>query len=95
MLYKFLNYEVTDVFITEQLGFEVDKVAEIVHSKDVQVRAFPNVAQVQYENLDDIYKFWIRPEDVELYEDYIDVLEFFGEPEKQKIYYDIYAVDGK
>lgn len=95
MLYEYLDYGVTDVFITEQLGFEVDKVAEIAHSKNVQVRAFPNVAQSQYEKLDDICKFWIRPEDIELYEDYIDVLEFFGEENKQKVYYEIYAIDGK
>jgi hypothetical protein len=57
MLYEYLDYGVTDVFITEQLGFEVDKVAEIAHSKNVQVRAFPNVAQSQYEKLDDICKF--------------------------------------
>lgn len=94
-LYEYLDRKVSDIFITEQLGFEVDRVAEIAHAKNIQVRAFPNVAQVQYNQLSDIHKFWIRPEDVELYEDYIDVLEFFGEKEKQPIYYDIYAVDKK
>lgn len=95
LLYEYLDRDVSDVFIIEQLGFEIDKVAEIVHAKNIQVRAFPNVAQSSYENLDDIYKFWIRPEDVWLYEDYIDVFEFYGDKDKQPIYYDIYTVDKK
>ena len=94
-LYRYLDLGVSDVYITEQLGFELDKVSTLVHEKNAQVRVFPNVAQCGYKDLDDIYKFWIRPEDVEDYEPYIDVFEFFGEEKKQELYYSIYANDKK
>lgn len=95
LLYEFLDRGVSDVYIVEQLGFELDKVAQVVHDKGVQIRVYPNVAQSQYKALDDILKFWIRPEDVEDYEPYIDVFEFFGDANKQNLYYNIYSKDKK
>ena len=44
-LYSFVNMGVSDVYITEELGFELDKVSSFCHSKGVKVRAFPNVCQ--------------------------------------------------
>ena len=94
-LIKFLDYGVTDVYITEAMGFELNTIADLVHYHNAQIRVFPNVAQSSQKSAPDLMKFWIRPEDTEFYEEYIDVYEFFGDDNKQKIYYDIYKKDKK
>lgn len=53
----FIEYGVTDIFIVEGLGFELDKVAAIAHKNNVQIRVFPNVAQSTWNDLDDLRKF--------------------------------------
>ena len=95
-LIGFLNLKVTDVFIVEGMGFELDKIAPIVHESGAKIRVFPNIAQSSWSNISDLQKFWIRPEDTELYEDYIDIYEFaYDRYDQQKIYYDIYFNDKK
>lgn len=96
LLQGFLKLGVTDLYIVENLGFELDAVAEIAHKVGVQTRVFPNIAQASWKTTDDMVKFWIRPEDIEFYEDFVDICEFFYErPDQQLVYYDIYAIDGK
>lgn len=90
----FIKNGVTDVYISNELGFELEQISKICHKNNVKIRVFPNVAQSSYP-IDDILKFWIRPEDIEFYDNYIDVYEFFGDIEKQKIYYNIYMKDKK
>ena len=41
------------------------------------------------ENLPQLTKFFIRPEDIPLYEGYVDYMEFFGEPGRLNYCYDI------
>ena len=79
MLQGLLTLGVSDVYIVENLGFSIDKVANIVHSHGAKVRVFPNIAQSSWINTDAIKKFFIRPEDIETYEGYVDVCEFFGD----------------
>ena len=86
---------VSDIYITEDLGFELEKLAEIAHSKGIQLRAYPNVAQSQWDTTPALKKFFIRPEDVDKYANYIDVLEFFGAVDKSETLYKIYAIDKK
>jgi len=95
LLTGYLDYGVTDVYITEGLGFELDKVAKVVHEKGAQVRVFPNVAQSNFDRISDLKKFWIRPEDLKQYEPYVDVCEFYQILTKFDIYYDIYKKDKK
>lgn len=92
-LLYYLDFGVTDVYIAEAMGFELDKISTIVHDKGTLIRVFPNVAQSACSETAGILKFWIRPEDTEVYEQYIDTYEFFGDEEKQKIYYEIYKND--
>lgn len=90
----YLDYGVTDVFIAEAMGFELEKIASKVHTYNVQIRVFPNVAQAARKETDDLLKFWIRPEDTDFYNQYVDVYEFYYDDyEKQLIYYDIYKND--
>ena len=90
-----LELGVSDVYIVEDLGFNIINVAERVHSYNAQVRVFPNVAQSAWKNTPAIKKFFIRPEDMPLYEGLIDVCEFFGKSKDFSVYYKIYAIDKK
>ncbi len=85
MLNGVLDFGVTDVYIVENLCFELDAVAAKVHSYNTKVRVFPNVAQSSWKSTPALKKFFIRPEDIDTYEDYVDVIEFWdGGLENQK-----------
>ena len=91
-----ISQNVSDIYITDELAFELDKVAEIAHKNNIKVRIYPNVAQSRWDKLSDILKFFIRPEDIEIYEPYIDVCEFYGDKAQQiDTYYKIYQEDKK
>ena len=92
-LIYFIQCGVKQVYITQELGFDIARVAEVCHEQNVLIRVFPNVAQSQWDAIDDLRKFWIRPEDIDLYEGYIDTIEFYGETERQAVYLDIYKKD--
>ena len=88
-----LKYGVTDVYIVENLGFELDKVAEIAGLYNVQVRVYPNVAQSKWGTTAAFKKFFIRPEDIDKYDKYVDVVEFYNIDKQLDTYYEIYAID--
>ena len=90
----FIEMGVSDIYVVNDLGFELRKVSEFAHSVGVKVRAFPNVAQEMYPSTDPITRFFIRPEDIHLYEPYIDVCEIFGDAGITENIYYIYK-DGK
>lgn len=71
---------VTDIYIVEDLCFDLERVAAAAHKENIKLRTYANVAQSTWHDTPEIKKFWIRPEDVKIYEEYIDVLEFFGQP---------------
>ena len=73
-----IDLDVSDLYIVENMGFELDKIADLVAESQIQIRVFANIAQSSWKDTPDIKKFFIRPEDVKLYEPYIDVIEFFG-----------------
>lgn len=93
VLMSYINFGVSDVYIVNELGFELKEVAKVCHEKKVQVRVFPNVAQYSnhIKNLNNFTAFFIRPEDLGFYEPYVDVCELFGEPDKYSVIYDIYT----
>lgn len=95
MLIGLLEYGVTDVYIVENLGFELKRVAEIASLYNVQIRVYPNVAQSSFNETPALKKFFIRPEDINEYDEYIDVIEFFDSDNKIDTYYKIYAIDKK
>jgi hypothetical protein len=93
----YIYFGVTDLYIGEQLGFELKQVAEVAQKTGQKVRVYPNVFQTgsHWENFAtdevELYKgFFIRPEDVPAYEEYVDIMEFYGDPKKQTTYFDIY-----
>lgn len=90
-----LNLGVSDIYIIDELGFELDKIAEIAHKNNVSIRCFANIAQSSWVDTPSIKKFFIRPEDISFYENFIDVIYFTGKIEEINIYYDIYKNDKK
>lgn len=94
-LLEILELGVSDVFITEELCFDLKRVSNIAHQYNVKLRVFPNVSQKSWDNMPALKSFFIRPEDVEEYSDYIDILEIYGDRKKQEIYYKIYSKDKK
>lgn len=86
---------VTDIYIVEDLCFELDKVAAIAHYNGIRLRVYPNIAQSSWKYTPEIKKFWIRPEDIDIYSQYVDVCEFFGKDQQISILLDIYKKDKK
>lgn len=87
-----LKAGVNDINISGPLAFEMSKVKQVLEVLDrkVIIRATPNLVVNSNSNTDPLIGFYIRPEDVELYEGFIDVLEFEG-LEHQDTFFSIYA----
>ena len=82
---------VSDIYIMNELGFNIVKVSKYCHKNGISVRVYPNVAQSSTKfDINSLTKFYIRPDAVQIYEPYIDVMEFFGPLDRQPVLYDIY-----
>ena len=82
-----------EVYIAEDLCFNLKEIQKIKVDKDIKFRIFPDIAQTNYifkKNIPDLVKFWIRPEDTEVYENYVDVFEFYHNNDKLSVIYEIY-----
>lgn len=91
-LHAVAKYNPCDMYISGILGFEVECVAKVLYEKNIKIRAIPNLAQSADKDFESYLKFFIRPEDVNIYESYIDIFEFAYETDKKQtyIYYEIY-----
>lgn len=78
-----LNTSVTDIYISEDLCFSLDIIQQKVKDKNKKIRTFCNICQATWPEEESLRTFFIRPEDIFLYNKYIDVVEFF-EAEKDK-----------
>lgn len=94
-LFGYIELQPSDIYIVENLGFELGSVAEILHDANIRVRVFPNVGQSAWKGTPALKKFFIRPEDVYIYEPYVDIMEFFGRENSIETMYKIYAIDKK
>lgn len=73
-LYGAIQCGVSDVYITGDLAFDIKTVAEI--AKPAKVRVIPNMVQGNtFANIPILKTFFIRPDDIKLYEEYVDVIE--------------------
>ena len=89
-LLAILNFGASDVFIAGELGFDLVRIKSI--AGDTNIRCYANVSQ--YEDESNGFKgFYIRPEDVDLYDEVIDVIEFWKSEDKQNILYEVYFHD--
>lgn len=87
-----IEYGVTDVYIINELAFELDEVGKMCLEHSVNVRVFANVAQSNCidKPKNTLTTFFIRPEDVMVYEQYVDTIEFFGPNDRMSVLYEIY-----
>lgn len=81
---------VCEVYICEELGFDLKRAKAVADKYGAKIRTFPNVAQASVKTTHALKKFFIRPEDVEEYSDVIDTLEFWGDIDRQGILLKIY-----
>lgn len=90
---------VSDVYVSGELGFQMKNARDIADRYGVKLRMVPNIAQISgftfahTQKDGNLTAFWVRPEDLDLYEPYIDVVEFMCIDEKQKVFYEIYFQD--
>ncbi len=91
----YLELNPCDMYIVEDLCFQLEKVKMLLAKHNCRIRCFPNVAQSKWNKTPSIKKFFIRPEDIELYSNWIDVFEFWENSKSIETIYRIYAKDKK
>ena len=92
-LHGLIGLGVSDVYIVEEFGFSLNKIGAVAHAKSVSIRVFGNIAQSSWPGEHSIKSFFIRPEDVSIYEPYVDVIQFVANTrENYETLYKIYAV---
>lgn len=82
-----------EIYIVESLGFSITDLQYYREKYNIKFRMFPDVAQYPKgmgKYIPALLKFFIRPEDVELYEGYIDTLEIFRSDDRVLTVLDIY-----
>lgn len=87
---------VTDIFIDGPLGFDINTLSLIKEKHDINVRVRPNISSnaafARNKATVPANSFFIRPEDLSLYEKAIDILVFDKEtsPLKEEMMFNIY-----
>ena len=66
------NTSATDIFVAEDLCFSLDLIKK--RSKGKKLRTYCDVCETSWFISDSIQTFFIRPEDIDLYEEYFDVI---------------------
>ena len=84
-----LSLGVSDVIVTDMLGFNMERVRAVCGN--TRIRVTVNIAQSAWVDSTDVTKFFIRPEDIPFYDKYIDVFEFQGDKNHQEILYKVYS----
>lgn len=92
-IYGYILMGVSDIYIVEELAFRIKEIAPYCRAKNINIRVIPNVAQHGKGVCDEIpgiCKFFIRPEDIDMYEEYVDVCELLIDKDKLSALFDIY-----
>lgn len=82
-----LSLHPCEVYITNMLAWELQDVRQVCG--DVGIRLYANIAQSAWDGCPDLQKFFIRPEDLALYEEYTTGIELEGKT-IQEVIYEIY-----
>ena len=84
---------ICSIYIVEELAFNLKALKYLKDKYNLEYRVFPDIAQSTKGTgnyIDPLCKFFIRPEDTEIYEDYIDVFEFYHVGEQLSVIYEVY-----
>lgn len=84
---------VSDIYVTEELGFDLAAAARVAKRNGVKIRVLPNYAQSGSPTTDPAKKFFIRPEDESVYEGIVDVYEILQQGNTAEVVYKVYAKD--
>lgn len=85
-LNRIKDLEPYSIYVGEDLCFELPAVRQVC-GENILIRVIPNIPA------DDERSFYIRPEDIDIYEPYIDILEFafpYERPDMQDTLFNIY-----
>ncbi len=90
------NIGVSEILIKDYLCFNLEKLKTYCDKKHIKIRCIANyIGKNNFNTIPPYEEFFIRPEDVSIYEDYIDTIEFYKDDyyellEKQNVLYKIY-----
>lgn len=79
------------VLVGNELGFELEAVSKVLHKNNIKVRCIPDRAQSRWNEMPSIKKFFIRPEDIQIYEECIDTIEFTFDSSIPNVHYEIWV----
>lgn len=91
--YSMVQLGAEDITVVEYLGFCLDNLQEMRNKYGISIRVIPDIAQSAAGTgriIPPITKFWIRPEDTELYEPYVDVFQILRNDDRQSVIFEIY-----
>lgn len=89
-----LDQNPSDVFISGELAFNLEKVIDVTGPRGVKIRCYANIIQSSSGKHGKGFKdFFIRPEDMDWYSNFVDVIEFYDSIEQQNVLYSIYFKD--
>ena len=95
-LHLLIELGVNEMYITNSLCFELDKVSDILHEHGIKIRMFPNIAQTEWPIGNNLKAAYVCPHDIKEYEPYVDVFEFiYNGKEQEEALYHTYAVRGE
>ena len=80
----------SEIYVTNLLGFCLFDVRRALPD-EIGVRVICNRAQSAWEGSSDITKFFIRPDDTDVYEEYVAGFDFVGDSAIQDIMYKVYS----
>lgn len=95
-LEKAIKLGVNEIIIGGDLGFKIKEIGDYLHELNINVVVYANAAQYGVlETTGHINDFFIRPDDIPLYEDYVDtcVLHHATDLQKCNILLDIYKFE--
>lgn len=94
----FLTLKVTDIIIGEEIAFSAKILSTNAKKNHISLRFFPNVCQSSWDDENSITTFFVRPQDIDLYENYFDVCEFYYQPTQKhqlNVFYESYTINKK
>lgn len=94
----FLKLNVTDIFVANNLMFNVPFLSQKAKEAGKALRSYCNICESAWKDTPSIKTFFIRPEDIDLYQKYIDTFEFYVKnlsSERVNTLYKIYTKDKK